>query len=145
MTVTVEKAQLATTELVEGLNRLLPQLSSSAPTLTSDDVEAMIRSESTTLFVALDGTNVVGTLTLVVFSIPTGRRAWIEDVVVVEESRGSGVGQRLTMAAIEEARLRGARSIDLTSRPAREAANAMYVKLGFERRDTNVYRFSTED
>ena len=107
MTVTVEKAQLATTELVEGLNRLLPQLSSSAPTLTSDDVEAMIRSESTTLFVALDGTNVVGTLTLVVFSIPTGRRAWIEDVVVVEESRGSGVGQRLTMAAIEEARLRG--------------------------------------
>src|ERR1700728_2361518 len=138
MTITVEKAQFATTELVVGLNRLLPQLSASAELLTSDDVEAMVHSESTTLFVALEDANVVGTLTLVVFSIPTGRRAWIEDVVVDESSRGGGVGQQLTMAAIEEARLRGVRSIDLTSRPSREAANAMYVKLGFEARETNV-------
>jgi ribosomal protein S18 acetylase RimI-like enzyme len=141
MTVTVEKAQFATTELVVGLNRLLPQLSSSAEPLTSDDVEAMIHSESATLFIALDDAKVVGTLTLIVFSIPTARRAWIEDVVVDESSRGSGVGQQLTMAAIDEARLRGVRTIDLTSRPARDAANAMYVKLGFELRETNVYRF----
>jgi ribosomal protein S18 acetylase RimI-like enzyme len=145
VTVTVEKAQFATAELVTGLNRLLPQLSSSAEPLTSDDVEAMIHSESTTLFVALDDATVVGTLTLIVFSIPTGRRAWIEDVVVDENSRGSGVGQRLTMAAIDEARQRGVRTIDLTSRPSREVANAMYVKLGFERRETNVYRFSIEN
>ena len=145
MTVTVEKAQFATTELVVGLNRLLPQLSSSAEPLTTDDVEEMIHSESSTLFVALDEGTVVGTLTLVVFSIPTGRRAWIEDVVVDESSRGTGVGQQLTMAAVDEARLRDVRSIDLTSRPSREAANAMYVKLGFERRETNVYRFSIED
>ena len=145
MTVTVEKAQFATTELVVGLNRLLPQLSSSAEPLTTDDVEEMIHSESSTLFVALDEGTVVGTLTLVVFSIPTGRRAWIEDVVVDEGSRGTGVGQQLTMAAVDEARLRDVRSIDLTSRPSREAANAMYVKLGFERRETNVYRFSIED
>lgn len=142
MAVTVEKAQFATTELVVGLNRLLPQLSSSAEPLTSDEVEDMIHSESTTLFVALDGANVVGTLTLIVFSIPTARRAWIEDVVVDESSRGGGVGQQLTLAAIEEARLRGVRTIDLTSRPSREAANAMYVKLGFELRNTNVYRYS---
>jgi len=145
VTVTVEKAQFATTELVVGLNRLLPQLSSSAEPLTTDDVEEMIHSESSTLFVALDEGTVVGTLTLVVFSIPTGRRAWIEDVVVDEGSRGTGVGQQLTMAAVDEARLRDVRSIDLTSRPSREAANAMYVKLGFERRETNVYRFSIED
>jgi len=145
VTVTVEKAQFATTELVVGLNRLLPQLSSSAEPLTTDDVEEMIHSESSTLFVALDEGTVVGTLTLVVFSIPTGRRAWIEDVVVDEDSRGTGVGQQLTMAAVDEARLRDVRSIDLTSRPSREAANAMYVKLGFERRETNVYRFSIED
>jgi ribosomal protein S18 acetylase RimI-like enzyme len=140
MTVTVEKAQFATVELVSGLNRLMPQLSSSAEPLTSDDVEAMIHSESTTLFVALDDAKVVGTLTLIVFSIPTARRAWIEDVVVDEGSRGIGVGRQLTVAAIDEARLRGVRTIDLTSRPAREAANAMYLKLGFELRETNVYR-----
>lgn len=144
MAITVEKAQFATTELVVGLNRLLPQLSSSAEPLTSEDVDAMIHSEATTLFVALNEMAVVGTLTLVVFSIPTGRRAWIEDVVVDERSRGAGVGQQLTVAAIDEARLRGVRTIDLTSRSAREAANAMYVKLGFERRETNVYRLLVE-
>ncbi|MFY9782416.1 MAG: GNAT family N-acetyltransferase [Acidimicrobiales bacterium] len=142
MSVTVTKAQFATAELVIGLNKLLPQLSSNAEPLTSDDVEAMVHSESVTLFVALDEGTVVGTLTLVVFSIPTGRRAWIEDVVVDQGSRGVGVGRQLTMAAIDEARLRGVRSIDLTSRPSREAANAMYVKLGFGLRETNLYRLT---
>jgi ribosomal protein S18 acetylase RimI-like enzyme len=145
VTITVEKAQFATEELIAGLNRLLPQLSSSAVPLTSDDVEAVVHSESATLFVALDDGTVVGTLTLVVFAIPTGRRAWIEDVVVDEEWRGAGVGQEMTLAAIDEARQRGVRSIDLTSRPSREAANAMYVKLGFEARETNVYRRMIND
>jgi ribosomal protein S18 acetylase RimI-like enzyme len=145
MTITIEKAQFATTELLTGLNRLLPQLSSSAPPLTSDDLDAMVHSESATLFVAMDDGVVVGTLTLVVFSIPTGRRAWVEDVVVDENARGAGIGRQLTVAAIEDARLRGVRSIDLTSRPAREVANAMYVKLGFELRETNVYRLSIGD
>jgi ribosomal protein S18 acetylase RimI-like enzyme len=142
VSVTVEKAQFATAELVVGLNKLLPQLSSNAEPLTSDDVDAMVHSESVTLFTALDEGNVVGTLTLVVFSIPTGRRAWIEDVVVDEGSRGVGVGRQLTEAAIVEARLRGVRSIDLTSRPSREAANAMYLKLGFGLRETNNYRLT---
>jgi ribosomal protein S18 acetylase RimI-like enzyme len=145
MTITIEKAQFATTELLTGLNRLLPQLSSSAPPLTSDDLDAMVHSESATLFVAMDDGVVVGTLTLVVFSIPTGRRAWVEDVVVDENARGAGIGRQLTVAAVEDARLRGVRSIDLTSRPAREVANAMYVKLGFELRETNVYRLSIGD
>jgi ribosomal protein S18 acetylase RimI-like enzyme len=144
MTLTVEKAQFATAELVVGLNRLLPQLSSHAELLTSDDVEAIIHSESSALFMALDEGTVIGTLTLVVFSIPVGRRAWIEDVVVDVDSRGKGVAKQLIAASIEEARLRGARSVSLTSRPDREAANAMYVKLGFELRETNVYRFSLE-
>jgi ribosomal protein S18 acetylase RimI-like enzyme len=81
----------------------------------------------------------------VVFSVPTGRRAWIEDVVVDETARGAGVGEALTNAAIEEARRRRVRSIDLTTRPSREAANRLYARLGFEPRDTNVYRFSVED
>ncbi|MGH3732136.1 MAG: GNAT family N-acetyltransferase [Acidimicrobiales bacterium] len=137
----IEKVQFATPELVAGLNRLLPQLSSQPPTLAMSDVERMVHSEAATLFVATEGGAVLGTLTLITFSIPTGRRSWIEDVVVDSGARGVGVGERLTTAAIDEARRRGVRSIDLTSRPSREAANAMYVKLGFGLRETNVYRF----
>jgi ribosomal protein S18 acetylase RimI-like enzyme len=90
----------------------------------------------------LDEFVIVGTLTLIIFSTPTGRRSWIEDVVVDESARGAGVGEQLTAAAIDEARQRGVRTIDLTSRPSREAANAMYLKMGFGRRETNVYRLS---
>ena len=142
MTVVIEKVQFATPELVAGLNRLLPQLSSHPPTLTIGDVERMVHSEAATLFVATESGVVLGTLTLIIFSIPTGRRGWIEDVVVDSGARGVGVGEQLTTAAIDEARRRGVRSIDLTSRPSREAANAMYVKLGFGLRETNVYRLS---
>jgi ribosomal protein S18 acetylase RimI-like enzyme len=142
VTVQIEKVQFATPEVVDGLNKLLPQLSSQPPNLTIDDVERMVHSEAATLFVATENGTVLGTLTLIIFSIPTGRRGWIEDVVVDEGARGAGVGEQLTNAAIDEARLRGVRSLDLTSRPSREAANAMYVKLGFGLRDTNVYRLT---
>jgi ribosomal protein S18 acetylase RimI-like enzyme len=145
MSITVQKALSATPELLSGLNSLLPQLSSTASLLTMHDVETMVHSDAATLFVASDDGAAVGMLTLVVFSIPTGLRAWIEDVVVDEGTRGSGVGEALTGAAVDEARARGARSIDLTSRPSREAANALYQKLGFERRDTNVYRLFLEN
>jgi ribosomal protein S18 acetylase RimI-like enzyme len=142
VTVEVEKVQFATREIVDGLNHLLPQLSSKPATLTIDSVERMIQSEAATIFIALDEFVIVGTLTLIIFSTPTGRRSWIEDVVVDESARGAGVGEQLTAAAIDEARQRGVRTIDLTSRPSREAANAMYLKMGFGRRETNVYRLS---
>lgn len=141
----MEKATAATPALLAGLNRLLPQLSSNATLLSMADVETMVNSDAATLFIAIDNGAVVGTLTLVVFSIPTGVRAWIEDVVVDEKARGLGIGEALTSAAVHEARARGVRSIDLTSRPSREVANALYRKLGFERRETNVYRFFLEN
>ncbi len=144
MSVQVEKVQFATDELTASLNRLLPQLSSTPPTLSITDVERLVNSEAATLLVARDAGVVVGILTLIIFMIPTGRRAWIEDVVVDEASRGRGVGEALTTAAIREARVRGVRTIDLTSRPSREAANALYRKLGFTSRETNVYRFTIE-
>jgi ribosomal protein S18 acetylase RimI-like enzyme len=144
MTVSVEKAMKATPELLAGLNNLLPQLSSNAVALSMLDVETMVSSDAATLFVATDNDVVVGTLTLIIFPIPTGVRAWIEDVVVDENARGLGIGEALTTAAVREARGRGVRSIDLTSRPSREVANALYRKLGFERRETNVYRFFLE-
>lgn len=141
MSISIEIATHATDELLTSLNQLVPQLSSSASPLTSDDVEALIANPAVSVFIAKNDGAIVGTLTLVVFPIPSGLRAWIEDVVVDEGARGLGAGVALTEAAIAESKRRGAKSIDLTSRPSREAANAMYVKLGFIQRETNVYRF----
>ena len=142
MSVTVEIATTATGELLTALNQLVPQLTSNAIPLTISDVEALIANPATSVFVAKNDGTIVGTLTLVVFPIPSGLRAWIEDVVVDEGARGLGAGASLTEAAVAESKRRGARSIDLTSRPSRESANAMYVKLGFVQRETNVYRLS---
>jgi ribosomal protein S18 acetylase RimI-like enzyme len=144
VSISIEIATSATAELLTSLNQLVPQLSSSAAPLTSQDVEALIANPAVSVFVAKNEGAIVGTLTLVVFPIPSGLRAWIEDVVVDESARGLGAGAALTEAAISESKRRGAKSIDLTSRPSREAANAMYVKLGFEQRETNVYRLSIE-
>ncbi len=89
---------------------------------------------------SVDG-DIVGSLTLVVFRIPTGVRAWIEDVVVDESARGHGVGEALNREALRVAREHGAITVDLTSRPSREAANRLYQRLGFTERNTNVYRY----
>jgi ribosomal protein S18 acetylase RimI-like enzyme len=139
---TVSVAARADEELAAAFARLIPQLSSSSPPPTRDQLAEMIASPATTVFLARNahGT-IVGTLTLVVFRIPTAIRAWIEDVVVDEAARGSGVGDALNRAALDTARKLGARTVDLTSRPSREAANRLYQRLGFKRRETNVYRY----
>jgi ribosomal protein S18 acetylase RimI-like enzyme len=144
MSVQVEIATEVTEELVESLNELLPQLSANAAALTTADVAELVASTATIVFVARADGRIVGSLTLVVFPIPTGLRAWIEDVVVDASARGAGVGEALTNAAIDESRRRHVRSIDLTTRPSREAANRLYTRLGFEPRETNVYRFLVE-
>jgi ribosomal protein S18 acetylase RimI-like enzyme len=144
MSVTIEVAKNATDELLAGMNKLLPQLSTTAPPLQLSDLDRIVNSSAITLFVATDNGEIVGSLTLAMFPTPTGRRAWIEDVVVDESSRGAGVGEALIGAAISEARRCVARSIDLTSRPDRESANGLYQKLGFVQRETNVYRFLVE-
>ncbi|MGA2970442.1 MAG: GNAT family N-acetyltransferase [Acidimicrobiales bacterium] len=140
----VEIVEEANDEVVDALNQLLPQLSSTATLLTLAQLRDLVDSASTTLFVARSEGILVGTLTLAVFRIPTGLRGWVEDVVVDETARGTGVGEVLTLAAIEEAKRRGVRSIDLTTRPTRDAANRLYSRLGFERRETNVYRYVIE-
>lgn len=130
-----------TDELVASIGRILPQLSRSAPAPTRDELVEIVTSPATTMFVArLDGAT-VGALTLAVFRIPTGLRAWIEDVVVDDAARGRGIGELLNRAAIDHAASIGARTVDLTSRPSREAANRLYQRIGFERRETNVYRY----
>jgi ribosomal protein S18 acetylase RimI-like enzyme len=128
--------------LVEAIGSLLLQLSSSASPVSRAELEAIVHSPATSLLVARDAEVVLGTLTLAVFRIPTGVRAWIEDVVVDETARGRGVGEALTLRAVELARASGARSVELTSRPTREAANRLYRRLGFEERETNVLRLT---
>ncbi len=127
--------------LVRSFERLIPQLSSSNPPPSKEELQAIASSEASVLLVAEEDGYVYGSLTLVLFRIPTGVRAWIEDVVVDSEARGKGVGQSLNEEALNRARAAGASTVDLTSRPSREAANRLYQRLGFKARETNIYRF----
>jgi ribosomal protein S18 acetylase RimI-like enzyme len=132
-------------ELIAAFNRLIPQLSQSAAVPTPDAIREIVEAPASTVLIARDGQErgrIVGLLTLVVFRSPTGVRAWIEDVVVDDAVRGRGVGEALSLEAIQRAVGAGARTVELTSRPSREAANRLYQRLGFVRRDSNVYRYT---
>jgi ribosomal protein S18 acetylase RimI-like enzyme len=141
--VIVFAADELTPEIVDAVARLVPQLSRSAAAPDAAAVGEMVASPATTLFLARDGRGgeIVGMLTLILVRIPTGLRAWIEDVVVAEEARGTGCGAALSRAALDAASAAGARTVDLTSRPSRDAANRLYQRLGFKARETNVYRY----
>ena len=145
--VQISEVTEVTPEVVEAFGRLIPQLSSSNPPPSETDLKAIVTSRASVLLVARDPERdgaIVGSLKLVLFRIPTGVRAWIEDVVTDDAARGRGVATALNEFAIEHARRAGARTVDLTSRPTREAANRLYQKIGFQPRDTNVYRFTIE-
>jgi ribosomal protein S18 acetylase RimI-like enzyme len=140
--IAVEVATHVDEGLVDAVRRLVPQLSTSTPPPTRVELEVIVAGPSTMLLLARHDRTIVGMLTLAIFRIPTGIRAWIEDVVVDGDARGQGVGEALTREAVRIAGSHGARTVELTSRPSREAANRLYQRLGFERRDTNVYRLS---
>jgi ribosomal protein S18 acetylase RimI-like enzyme len=142
--ITVEAVDTVDDDLCAAAQALVPQLSRSSPPPGRDVLERIVADPATTLFVARDGGRLVGMLTLAVFEIPTGVRAWIEDVVVDAAARGSGAGAGLVQRALDRAGELGARTVDLTSRPDREAANRLYVRMGFEQRQTNVYRRTLE-
>ncbi len=146
----VEACESVSDELVTAMAALVPQLSSSSPPPGEAELREIVDSDATHLLIARDGDGpglggeIVGTMTLVVFRIPTGIRAWVEDVVVDGTARGKGVGETLNRAALAVAERHGARTVDLTSRPSREAANRLYRRLGFVQRETNVYRYQHE-
>lgn len=142
----IETAESATPEVVSAIAELLPLLSKSSPAPTAEQVEEIATSPATILFIARDGEGgpIVGTLTLALFRIPTAVRAWIEDVIVSDKVRGRGCGEQLTRAALDAARSAGAKTVDLTSRPTREAANRLYQRVGFCARETNVYRYNLD-
>ncbi len=142
VTVQVEVLSEVTDEVVEAFGRLLPQLSRSAPPLDRAALAAIVASPAVTVLLARTGGAITGTLTLVMFRAPTGLRAWVEDVVVDESARGQGTGAALTQVALRQAAEAGARTVDLTSRPARVAAGRLYERMGFGLRDSRVYRYS---
>jgi len=135
----IEQVTSVTDALVSAYEKLLPQLSETAP-LDRDSLAEIVGSPTTVILVATEGGQILGMCTLATFRIPSGVRSWIDDVVVDEQARGRGIASALVNAAVALAASAGARSVDLTSRPEREAANRLYLQLGFERRETNVYR-----
>jgi ribosomal protein S18 acetylase RimI-like enzyme len=138
MSVSIEKLSANTDEATkDSLLLVLKQLSSS---VTLDSINAALMSAQSELIVAKNEHVIVGTATMAYVYCFTGIRAHIEDVVVDEKWRGKGVAKKLLAASIDSANEKNARTIDLTSRPDREAANRLYQKMGFVKRETNVYR-----
>ena len=131
----IELASRVTDELLDALTRLIPQLKISSPRLTRDEVAGLLSSDAVTLLTARANADasIVGMLTLIVYRVPTGVRARIEDVVVDESARGQGVAVALVERALEVVRAKGADGVALTSNPRREAANQLYQKVGDER------------
>jgi ribosomal protein S18 acetylase RimI-like enzyme len=138
----IETITAITPSVANSIAALVDQLSSSAKAPAQDELETIVNAPGTVLLAVRQSGRLVGMLTLVVFAIPTGIRAIIEDVVVDEQYRGQGVAQALTKEALVQAEAAGARTVDLTSRPSREAANRLYQKLGFQKRESNVYRYT---
>jgi len=142
VSVDIDVVQEATEEVAGALCHLVPQLSMSATLPDRAAVQRIVDSQATTLLAArLDG-KIVGFLALVMFPIPTGFRAWIEDVIVDEAARGRGIGEALTKKALDLAQAAGARTVDLTTRPHREAAGRLYERVGFAARTTRNYRYT---
>jgi len=143
--VLIEEVQVVDDELVAAFELLIPQLSRSNPPPPASELQQIVDAPDSVLLIARDerdANRIVGSLTLAMFRIPTGYRAWIEDVVVDSGVRGRGIGDKLNRVALDRAREAGAKTVDLTSRPSREAANRLYKRIGFEPRETNVYRFA---
>ena len=142
MAVVVDVVSEVSDELVSAFGRLLPQLSRSAKPLDRAGIARMLAHDANTVLVARVDGDIVGTLTLVMVPIPSGLRARIEDVVVDAAARGLGIGSALTEAAIDLARSANARTLDLTSRPERDSAGRLYERLGFQERDSRLYRLA---
>jgi ribosomal protein S18 acetylase RimI-like enzyme len=137
----IELVSHADDELYEAFQRLIPQLTNNNPPPSLNDLSALVRDSSSTLMVARsEHGEIIGALTLTVYRVPTGIRSIIEDVIVDNSARGQGIGEALMNHAIDVAREKGANNISLTCNPMREAANRLYQRMGFKKRETNAYQ-----
>ena len=138
--VRIEAATEASPQVHSALARLLPQLNAALPVTTMERLRAIVADPAVTLLLARDGDEIVGTATVIVYTTPFWVKARIDDVVVDEAARGKGVGQALVNACLDVARTRGAQVAELQSGVQREAANRLYPRMGFKRRESNLYR-----
>lgn len=136
----IEIITKVTDEIVEAISALIPQLTSSSPKPSTDYLQRMLDSNTTTLFVAKENNNIVGMLSLVIYLVPSGKKSWIEDVVSDSGSRGKGIAKQLIQEALKFAEEQGLTKVDLTSNNQRLIAHKLYEKLDFEKRDTSVFR-----
>ena len=141
MEIVVNQLFTISQEVLDKINSLLPVLSDNLTLLTFEKMTEIINSDNTTVFIAEEDGEIVGMLTLATYVTPSGPKAWIEDVVVDKTRQGKGIGKVLVEKAIEHANQLNMNRIDLTTNPARVAANVLYQKIGFKKRETNVYRF----
>ena len=138
----IQIVQTADEELYDAFQRLIPQLTNNNPPPSLNDLADLVRDALSTLMVARDDHGqIVGALTLTVYRVPTGIRSIIEDVIVDTFARGQGIGDALMKYAINLAHEKGAQNISLTSNPLREAANRLYLRVGFKKRETNAYQY----
>jgi ribosomal protein S18 acetylase RimI-like enzyme len=142
MAVRIEAAREASPELQAALAALLPQLNPNQPAPTSEHLAALLMDPGATLLIAREGDAIVGTALVIVYPTTVRVESRIEDVVVDEAARGRGVGEALVRECIEVARRRGASIVELQTARARVAANRLYERMGFERRDSNPYRMT---
>lgn len=122
------------------INNLLLQLSDSIHTITEEELNTLLSSSQSHLYVLESDGQIIGMTTLCLYQCPTGWKAWIEDVIVDRNFRGKGYGKLMVRKAMEECKNRGNVTLMLTSRPSRIVANQLYQSLGFEKRETNVYK-----
>jgi GNAT superfamily N-acetyltransferase len=138
--VSVEPATQATPEVHAALARLLPQLNPQLPVPTMERLQEIMADPAVTLLLARNGQQIVGTATVIVYTTPFWIKARLDEVVVDEGARGKGVGAALVNACLDLARRSGAELAELQSGVQREAANRLYPRMGFQLRETNVYR-----
>ncbi len=137
----IERVTHINETIISAFEKLIPELTKEKDRIpTKKDLQKVVSSENNYLFIATEGFEIFGTLTLVFYWVPSGVKTWIEDVIVDDSARGKGVATALMWHAINLAQKKGAEKVDLSSRPWREAANSMYLKMGFEKRDSNMYR-----
>lgn len=139
---TIEEPAEVTPELIKALQVLIPQLNPDVPVPTAEHIAVLLADPASTLLVARDGPEIVGTATVVVYTTPLRVESRIEDVVVDRNARERGVGEALVRACIEVARERGAVIVELQTARSRMAANRLYERMGFQRRDSNLYRIT---
>lgn len=127
-------------EYVAAIDSLLEQLTPGLPPFTESDLAGIVASPDSHLFLLLSGWKVIGMMTIAVYNSPTGRKAWVEDVVVDRAYRNMSFGRKLIAYAVDYVAAMGDCVLMLTSSPVRKTANHLYRSVGFEVKPTNVYR-----